>query len=177
MNNYKLNNIIETLKKVSNDDFTKKSAKRHLVFLRWIYYKIARENTSFSLQAIGEYIGWNHATVLHGLKKIDDELKDLHLNSIYQRCLKELNFNDDVFYVFDNHYKINSKYVDYLDNIMIIEDGVDVFVLKERKKEIETFKTPENINDVLQDLSEEKLNELYETRLLPFYRMNKKKAS
>ena len=173
MEKYRLNNIVETLKKLSGTDFTIKSSKQELVFLRWIYFKIARETTNCSLSVIGKFINKDHATVLHGLKNVDDILKDLHLNNICKKCLKDLNYCDDIFHAIDGNYIINSKFIDYMDNIMIIEDVVDVLVYKESEKEIEQFKTPQNINDILQELNTEQLAELYETRLKPFLRMHK----
>lgn len=41
-------------------------------FMRYIYFKLAREFTDESLTSIGRTIKKDHATVLHGLQKFDD---------------------------------------------------------------------------------------------------------
>lgn len=41
---------------------------------RWIYFNLARKFTDYSLQSIGSVVERNHATVLHGLKELDNAL-------------------------------------------------------------------------------------------------------
>ena len=51
-------------------DFTSynNSRKREHLYARWIYFKLAREFTSFTLDEIGKKVGKEHAGVIHGLK-------------------------------------------------------------------------------------------------------------
>jgi len=60
--------IKKLLIKLFNNDFTVKSRRRDIVYQRAVYYKLCMDYTSNSLSVIGESVGINHATVIHGLK-------------------------------------------------------------------------------------------------------------
>lgn len=53
-----------------------KKRHNHIVHARWVYFKLAREFTSASLSTIGKEVRRDHATVLHGLKYIDADMRD-----------------------------------------------------------------------------------------------------
>ena len=42
---------------------------------RWLYFKIARINTDYSLNEIGSLVNRDHSTVVYGLKNVDYELE------------------------------------------------------------------------------------------------------
>lgn len=42
---------------------------------RWLYFKIAKTNTGYSLNEIGSLVDRDHSTVVYGLKNVDYELK------------------------------------------------------------------------------------------------------
>ena len=42
---------------------------------RWLYFKIAKINTCYSLNEIGSLVNRDHSTVVYGLKNVDYELK------------------------------------------------------------------------------------------------------
>jgi hypothetical protein len=42
---------------------------------RWLYFKIAKTNTCYSLNKIGSLVNRDHSTVVYGLKNVDYELK------------------------------------------------------------------------------------------------------
>ena len=70
------------------EDLATKSRTFDVSMARWIYIKIARENTTSPLKAIGEVINRDHTTVLHGLKNIDFELSyNSDLQTKYERAL------------------------------------------------------------------------------------------
>jgi|DEB0MinimDraft_10_1074344.scaffolds.fasta_scaffold00389_11 hypothetical protein len=61
--------IIET---AHNVDLSDKSRRRHIVYLRFIYFKICREMfPGASLDSIGKSVNRNHATVIHALRNFD----------------------------------------------------------------------------------------------------------
>lgn len=60
----KANIPVETLKM--------KTRKREIVEARQIYFKRAKRETSFSLASIGALVGKDHATVLHGIKTVNN---------------------------------------------------------------------------------------------------------
>lgn len=53
-------------------DITTKTRERNYVEARAMYYKIVRDNTKLSLEAIGKSVNRNHATVLHGIKTLSN---------------------------------------------------------------------------------------------------------
>jgi len=70
------------------EDLATKSRTFDVSMARWIYIKIARENTTSPLKAIGEVINRDHTTVLHGLKNIDFELSyNSDLQTKYDKAL------------------------------------------------------------------------------------------
>lgn len=70
-----------TYHQLSMDDLLSKSRTKSVVRARQIAMYLAREETEASLPQIGEALGRNHSTILHGYKKIagevplDDELR------------------------------------------------------------------------------------------------------
>ena len=62
------------------EDISAKTRTYEVSTARWLYIKIARENTKHSLKSIGVIINRDHSTVLHGVNNVDFELsfnKDL----------------------------------------------------------------------------------------------------
>lgn len=88
-----MKNDLLFVKKVVEDvtgveDLATKTRTFDVSMARWIYIKIARENTTSPLKAIGEVINRDHTTVLHGLKNIDFELSyNSDLQTKYDRAL------------------------------------------------------------------------------------------
>ena len=61
---------------ISPDELVSKSCSRPLTHGRHIAMYLTRENTGLSLVKIGDiYGGRDHTTVLHGIKKIEDEMR------------------------------------------------------------------------------------------------------
>lgn len=82
----------ETIKKLVekefNLDISSKKRLSHIVHARWVYFKLAREFTTCSLATIGKEALRDHATVLHGLKYIDSDMKlerFLHIHEAYEK--------------------------------------------------------------------------------------------
>lgn len=81
-----------------------KSRKREIILSRAFFYKRAKEKTKFSLNKIGYLIGGkNHATVLNGIKRVNNEVglideykkfwgeyKDSEKNKNYNDIISEL---------------------------------------------------------------------------------------
>jgi chromosomal replication initiator protein len=61
---------------ISVDELVSKSRSRPLTHARHIAMYLTRENTGLSLVKIGDmYGGRDHTTVLHGIKKVEDEMR------------------------------------------------------------------------------------------------------
>ena len=64
------------------------SRKRNFVEARAIYYKLLRDISNMTLQAIGDTVNRDHATILHSLKSVDDWMKyDTKLSGKYKNIL------------------------------------------------------------------------------------------
>ena len=99
----KLDFIIDTLQNKTGLNIRKRTQIREYFLTRAIYYKLAREYTFHSLSKIGAEVGKDHATVLHGIKKFDLEMKkyypelyDLYTNFKLRYPVELFNNDDDI---------------------------------------------------------------------------------
>lgn len=97
----KLDFIIDTLQNKTGLDIRKRTQRREYFLTRAIYYKLAKEYTFHSLSKIGNEVGKDHATVLHGINKFNLEMKRYYpelyelYNNFKLRYPIELFNNDD----------------------------------------------------------------------------------
>lgn len=143
-----LQDIIEVVSMVSGLDITKRDRHRDYVVCRAIYYKIAKENTQKTILSIAKQIGYNHPTILYGLKTINFDLKKVKYRSIYISSLELLG--------------LKHKEFDKLCKVIVKEKII-----------YKTCDLPEYIVEHLNKYSNIELAELYETRLKPFRNMVK----
>jgi len=99
----KLDFIIDTLQNKTGLNIRKRTQIREYFLTRAIYYKLAREYTFHSLSKIGAEVGKDHATVLHGIKKFDLEMKkyypelyELYTNFKLRYPVELFNNDDDI---------------------------------------------------------------------------------
>tara|TARA_R100001460_G_scaffold26850_1_gene54379 strand:- start:4842 stop:5420 length:579 start_codon:yes stop_codon:yes gene_type:complete len=79
-----LNRIKSYVDKHTGYDISTRSRKAEVVLFRTLYFKLATDTTSWSLQKIGKIVNRDHATVLHARKNLFDELmKNKHLSNLY----------------------------------------------------------------------------------------------
>ena len=64
--------IKKAVESAFNTCISVKSRKREIVYMRSIYYKLCKDFTNESLNAIGKQVNKDHATVLNGLKIFDN---------------------------------------------------------------------------------------------------------
>jgi chromosomal replication initiation ATPase DnaA len=86
---------------ISKDTLKKRARTAYLVSRRRIATKLLHEYTSKNLQDIANILGYrNHATIIHHLRRIDEELSDNvygnnKLKAEYKAVLNHLNLQDD----------------------------------------------------------------------------------
>lgn len=69
-----LEQLKTTIDDYFNDDVSRLGKKQHQVFMRWIYYKLAKKHfKKASLEKIGSVINKDHTCVLYGLRNFDYE--------------------------------------------------------------------------------------------------------
>jgi len=101
--NLQLETIIEFIEQNINRPLKTKSRSRDDAYVRSLYYTLAKKHTLFPLSSIGEMVGRDHTTVLHGLK-LFDEAKNYHplINKVYTAfnggfiAAKEEDFSNEV---------------------------------------------------------------------------------
>ena len=119
--------IKEAVESAFNTSINVKSRRREIVYIRSIYYKLCKDFTKESLDAIGKHVNKDHATVLNGLKIFNNiidnfwekELFDVYLNikdHIKTKISLEVkNYDADKFY--RNKYRVkllqNKKLYNY----------------------------------------------------------------
>lgn len=68
-------------------DLSLQSRRRHLVYARFIFFKLARTHTSHSLDDIGRFINKDHASVLHGVKQFENVIREYE-DDLYKIYIK-----------------------------------------------------------------------------------------
>ena len=67
-----LSQIRELVESEFKIDISQVTRIREVVYVRNLYYKLARDYTSFGYSDIGKEINKNHATVIHGVKTMEE---------------------------------------------------------------------------------------------------------
>jgi len=149
----RLNIDLEKLKEIVENKFsvnlTERNRKRHIVYSKRVYLKLARSFKKHSLSVIGKTINLSHSSVCHHLKEFE-MIEDLHKIG-YNEIIKEYGFNAELL-----HIKQQVKFLKKKDN---------------------TFDLPAYIVEHLKDYSEEQLLEVYATRLKPYKKMQDSKIT
>jgi len=144
---------LQELKEIVENKFSvnisEKNRKRHVVYCKKIYIKLAHSLNKYTLAYIGKIIDMPHDNVIYHLKRFED-LDDLHKQG-YNEIVKEYGFNCELL-----HIKQKVKFLKKIDN---------------------TFDLPSYIIDHLKDYSEEQLLEVYATRLKPYKKMQDSKIT
>jgi hypothetical protein len=72
------------------------SRKRNFVEARAMYYKLLRDVSNMTLQAIGDTVNKDHATIIHSLNSVDDWMKyDRKLADRYKNILYAIDKIDE----------------------------------------------------------------------------------
>ena len=72
------------------------SRKRNFVEARAMYYKLLRDVLNMTLQAIGDTVNKDHATIIHSLNSVDDWMKyDKKLADRYKNILYAIDKIDE----------------------------------------------------------------------------------
>ena len=121
--------IREKLEIEFGTDLTVKSRKRNIVYQRMVAFKLCRRFTEHSLTEIADEFNKDHATVIYSLDNFD-----FHKDQYYFEYYKK------VFSRYSEHFiKIteNRKDLDFLKEIIEIEQLKDAFIEEKLKMELE----------------------------------------
>ena len=172
----KLTKIKEIVDEMVGFDISTKRRQRHLVYARFLYCKIAKqENPLLTVAVIGKSIKRDHATVLHALKNVDYVLEqDKDILKLYHRIIEVINR-----YKIDNRIETTTlkEEVEKVNNISEAYEAKIDYLKAEAKKRIDALeirnKKLQPILELLELVPEEHLEEFKNTRLKPFIKMKK----
>lgn len=98
---------VSSVTNISEKDILSKSRLKDVVFARHLFIYLSCEKTSNTLKKIGNYINRNHATIIHGNKKILYELQ--YYPEVY-KAIKNVKFKlNGVDNKWINYHTINNN--------------------------------------------------------------------
>lgn len=82
-----LDDIKHLVERETGVDLSLRSRIRHLVYARFLFFKLARDHTSHTFKDIGRFINKDHASVLHGIKQFDNVIREYE-DELYEIYIK-----------------------------------------------------------------------------------------
>ena len=82
-----LDDIKHLVERETGIDLSLRSRRRHLVYARFLFFKLARNHTSHTFKDIGRFINKDHASVLHGVKQFDNIIREYE-DELYKIYIK-----------------------------------------------------------------------------------------
>lgn len=121
----------EIIKKIVDNYFQLKietnTRKRPYVEARAIYYKLCREFTNLSLEVIGGDFNKNHATVLHGLRQLENWMQqDSGIKNNYNLLKNKIfNIEKEEQDIFEMNESIVLKYAALKEQVVEQQEIID----------------------------------------------------
>lgn len=114
-------------------DISTKKRGSERVHARWVYFKLARMYTHKSYSVIGREVKRDHATVLHGLKYIDTDMKDKRFHYV-----KDIYDKIETFLITGKSILQDENLVDLqslLNRIKVLEKRVSILEYEKQSKQ------------------------------------------
>lgn len=127
---------LELIRKVTEDitgmDITRTDRKRDVVIARNIFFSLAKQLTGKTMTSIGQVAGRNHATVLHGIRTLNDWVEtNVEVRDIYTRVKDQLvsekneaGFNDTVSYYWEENKRLNNVILNLVKSNQLLREKV-----------------------------------------------------
>lgn len=158
-----LNVILNKANAFFEEDIRDKKRTRQLAYYRYVYFYIAKKmfGDSISLTEIGKSVGKDHATVIYGVKRVEESEKyDKNLYSIMRSFLEYCSIEDE-------ENKDILEFAKKLDIESLTEE-----VLRLRTNEL-SFPILAKINSFLKECDED-IKESLLFKIETIYQLNKK---
>ena len=169
-----LNRILKAFNNYYGFNTIERTRKQEYFFARCIFYKVAKIYTKVSLAELGLFTGITHASVINALKTFDLDIKrESLIKSNYEKIMflysdffenKESKTDGEMF----NSQLFLHQYEELKSNNQILE--LELIKQKQNNKQI-GFN--HKCISVLNSLPLGVINDFYETRFLPYARINK----
>ena len=157
-----LKKIYDAVENETGLDIKSKSRTKEFVKARCIYFKLAKELTSSSLEDIGGFVKRDHSTVTHGLKVFESNI--MAVSNWYMLYLK----------LKKKFYQLSVEEIQDLSRMTepeILQRNLQqVEEVKQKLLKVEGF---QEIVTLITKIPEEDLREFRDHRLIPFLKIRK----
>ena len=163
--NTKMLRLIATaVETITNCDVVERTRQREYVQARSIFYRFARDNKQ-TLQAIGKFLKRDHATVMHSLKKFEQDVEyDSAFRANYN-AVKDILGNLDVKGCEDATETLLEAYE--MRNTYLIEQNTEL------RAKLSRLTSDDTINELLEGIPEDKIQYFIGNQLRSFVNIEK----
>ena len=156
--------IRKAVETVTNCDVVERTRQREYVQARSIFYRFARDNKQ-TLQAIGKFLERDHATVMHSLKKFEQDVEyDSAFRANYN-AVKDILGNLDVKGCEDATETLLEAYE--MRNTYLIEQNTEL------RAKLSRLTSDDTINELLEGIPENKIQYFIDNQLRSFVNIEK----
>ena len=156
--------IRKAVETVTSCDVVERTRQREYVQARSIFYRFARDNKQ-TLQAIGQFLKRDHATVMHSLKKFE---QDVQYDSVFRanyNAVKDILGNLDVKGCEDATETLLEAYE--MRNTYLIEQNTEL------RAKLSRLTSDDTINELLTGLPESRIQYFIDNQLKSFVNIEK----
>jgi hypothetical protein len=156
--------IRKAVETITNCDVVERTRQREYVQARSIFYRFARDNKQ-TLQAIGKFLERDHATVMHSLKKFEQDVEyDSAFRANYN-AVKDILGNLDVKGCEDATETLLEAYE--MRNTYLIKQNTEL------RAKLSRLTSDDTINELLEGLPEDKIQYFISNQLRSFVNIEK----
>jgi len=156
--------IRKAVETVTNCDVVERTRQREYVQARSIFYRFARDNKQ-TLQAIGKFLERDHATVMHSLKKFEQDVEyDSAFRANYN-AVKDILGNLDVKGCEDATETLLEAYE--MRNTYLIKQNTEL------RAKLSRLTSDDTINELLEGIPEDKIQYFIDNQLRSFVNIEK----
>jgi hypothetical protein len=156
--------IRKAVETITNCDVVERTRQREYVQARSIFYRFARDNKQ-TLQAIGKFLERDHATVMHSLKKFEQDVEyDSAFRANYN-AVKDILGNLDVKGCEDATETLLEAYE--MRNTYLIEQNTEL------RAKLSRLTSDDTINELLEGIPEDKIQYFINNQLRSFVNIEK----
>ena len=156
--------IRKAVETITNCDVVERTRQREYVQARSIFYRFARDNKQ-TLQAIGKFLKRDHATVMHSLKKFE---QDVEYDSVFRanyNAVKDILGNLDVKGCEDATETLLEAYE--MRNTYLIKQNTEL------RAKLSRLTSDDTINELLEGIPEDKIQYFIDNQLKSFVNIEK----
>jgi len=162
----------EIIRQETNTDIDIRTRKRETIEMRSLYCNVLKQlNPNKTLQAIGDTLELNHATVIHSLK-------NYKMYEEYNPELKRFKANILSYFTIDNEEELkNLSEIEKLKlqiyKVTLENDKLKKELKEQIEKPLSNFKIIDDLNTLMINTKGTLQNDIIQQRLQAFYIMNK----